>query len=89
MAYNTTVDGINFSFNFDTEIISIGAATSRLEADSLQKASREAESSEMGIVFPKIINTSGKITLDMETKDINIESGAKKKLKSKLINGYN
>ena len=68
MAYNTTVDGINFSFNFDTEIISIGAATSRLEADSLQEASREAESSEMGIVFPKIINTSGKITLDIQSE---------------------
>ena len=68
MAYNTTVDGINFSFDFNSEIISIGATTSRLEADSLQEASRQAESSEMGIVFPQVITASGKITLDTQSQ---------------------
>ena len=33
------------------------------------------------VTDPKSIMKAGKITLDMETKDINIESGAKKKVK--------
>ena len=68
MAYNTTVNGIGFSFNFDNEVLSIDALTERLDADSLQIAAREAETSEMGIVFPQIINTSGKVTLDSESE---------------------
>ena len=68
MAYNTTVNGIGFSFNFDTEILSIDALTEKLDADSLQIAAREAETSEMGIVFPQVIETSGKVTLDAESE---------------------
>tara|TARA_R110002020_G_scaffold213427_1_gene420229 strand:+ start:29926 stop:30459 length:534 start_codon:yes stop_codon:yes gene_type:complete len=68
MAYNTTVNGIDFIFDFSMEEVCIGAATSRLDADSLQLASREAESSATGIVFPQIVNTSGKVTLDAESE---------------------
>jgi len=64
MPYLTTVNGIDFSFNFATEEVCTDAGTDRLDADSLQEAAREAETSEMGIVFPAIVNTSGKVTLD-------------------------
>jgi len=68
MAYATTVNGIDFSFNFGTEVVSIDALTEKLDADSLQEASREAESSEEGIASPPIVATSGKVTLDAESE---------------------
>lgn len=68
MAYLTTVNSIGFAFDFDTEVICTDASTSKLDADSLHEAAREAETSEMGIVFPQIIATSGKVTLDDESE---------------------
>jgi len=68
MAYVTTVNGIGFAFDFSTEVICTDVNTSKLDADSLQEAAREAETSEMGIVFPQVIETSGKVTLDAESE---------------------
>lgn len=68
MAYATTVNGIDFSFDFGTEVVSVDALTEKLDADSLQEAAREAESSEEGIASPPIVATSGKVTLDSESE---------------------
>jgi len=68
MAYITTVNDIGFAFDFSTEVVCTDINTEKLDADSLQEAAREAETSEMGIVFPQIVNTSGKVTLDAESE---------------------
>jgi len=68
MSHTITVNGIGFTYDFEGEVISIDALTEKLDADSLQEASREVEASEEGIAFPQIINTSGKVTLDAESE---------------------
>jgi hypothetical protein len=68
MSHTITVSGIGFTFDLAAEVLSIDALTEKLDADSLQEAAREMEASEEGIVFPQIINTSGKVTLDAESE---------------------
>jgi len=41
MSHTITVGGIGFTFDLAAEIISIDALTEKLDADSLQEASRE------------------------------------------------
>lgn len=68
MSYEITVNDIGFSFDFATEVISIDALTTKLDADSLHLAARDAETSEEGMASPPIVATSGKVTLDAESE---------------------
>ena len=56
------------TFDFETEVVSIDAGTSSLQAETLQKGARDAEESATGIVYQRIIDTSGKVTLDAQSE---------------------
>ena len=68
MSYSATYDGVTMTFNFETEVVSIDSGTSSLQAETLQKGARDAEESTTGIVYRRIIDASGKVTLDAQSE---------------------
>jgi hypothetical protein len=68
VSYSATYDGVTMTFNFETEVVSIDAGTSSLQAETLQKGARDAEESTTGIVYKRIIDASGKVTLDAQSE---------------------
>jgi len=68
LSYSATYDGVTMTFNFETEVVSIDAGTSFLPAETLQKGARDAEESITGIVYRRIIDASGKVTLDAQSE---------------------
>lgn len=60
MAYATTVDSVDFSFDFGSSLIGIADPTAYVEATTIKEAAREAEASEEGIVYDHIVGASGR-----------------------------
>ena len=63
VTYTTTVDGFDYGFDFDDQRIDIDVGVVNIDVINLYTAIKEAQASEVGIVYPQIGRGEGRTVL--------------------------